>query len=331
MIFGAANLFSGPAGSAALRGWRAAVGVAVAVTVGCSGDEVGPTERLPAVATTTIVADLVREIGGPDVSVVSLMGPGIDPHLFKPSEGDIARMSRAAIVFYSGLHLEGKMTEVFERMRQLGRPTVPLAECVPVDKRLTAAGFSGVYDPHVWFDVGLWKHAASCVSEALSEHDPRHADAYRERGRRYLERLDALEAAVRRRIEQVPAQRRVLVTAHDAFAYFGRAYGIEVRGLLGVSTAAEAGAADVQELADFITERRIPAMFVESSVPERYVQALREAVESRGWQVSIGGTLFSDALGDPQTPAGSYIGTVRHNVETIVAALSEPSGAGHER
>lgn len=273
------------------------------------------------VATTNIVADLVRTIGGSQVEVETLMGPGIDPHLYKASAGDVRRMSSAEAIFYSGLHLEGKMSEILERMGERDVRTVAVAECVPGNELIESTGFSGLHDPHVWFDVGLWSRAADCVAETLAGLDPDNGAGYRERARSYVGELTELDGWVRERVELLAPDQRILVTAHDAFGYFGRAYGFEVRGLLGVSTAAEAGTSDVQELADFIVEREIPAIFVETSVPPRYVQALQEAVKAQGFAVEIGGSLYSDSLGNPGTPAGSYSGTVRENVETIVTAL----------
>jgi len=302
------------------------ISILVVVNIGCggSGGDVGNGEGMPlrVVATTTIVADLVRTIGGSDVVVESLMGPGVDPHLYKPSAGDVRKMAGAQAVFYTGLHLEGKMTEVFEQMAGRGVPTVAVAECVPEDELLGVKGYSGLYDPHIWFDVLLWTRAATCARDQLGALDPAHATDYLERGNAYIDALQELHEWVTNRIQQLPPSLRVLVTAHDAFEYFGRAYGVEVRGLLGVSTAAEAGTADVQELADFITERRIPAIFVEFSVPPRYVEALQQAVEARGIEVTIGGSLYSDALGNPDSPEATYIGTVRSNVDTIVNALA---------
>lgn len=273
------------------------------------------------VATTTIVADLVRRIGEPDVAVVSLMGAGVDPHLYEASAGDVRKMAAAAAIFYNGHHLEGKMTELFASMRGRGGKTVAVAECLPAERLVPAGGQATSSDPHVWFDVGLWAETPSCVAEALAEVFPQRAEAFRLRAEGYAAELAALDAEVRAQLAAIPAERRVLVTAHDAFAYFGRAYDIEVRGLLGISTVAEAGADAVQQLADFIAAQQLPAVFVESSVPTRSIQALAEAVASRGHRVAIGGSLFSDALGSPGTPAESYVGTVRANVTTIVAAL----------
>jgi manganese/zinc/iron transport system substrate-binding protein len=297
---------------------------AVAAVSACGGHVEAPDEdaRLRVVATTTIVGDLVRTIGGPEVELEVLMGPGVDPHLYKASAGDVRRMSSAEAIFYNGLHLEGKMTEVMDRMGERGVTTVAVGECLPADELITSAAFSGLHDPHVWFDVGLWAHATHCVADALAELVPAHADDFRDRAQAYGDELMEFDGWVHGRVRDLEPEQRVLVTAHDAFSYFGRAYGFEVYGLLGVSTASEAGTSDVKKLAHFIAERRVPAIFVETSVPPRYVQALKEAVEAQGFAVEIGGTLYSDSLGDSGTPAGTYIGTVRANVETIVTALA---------
>jgi manganese/zinc/iron transport system substrate-binding protein len=277
------------------------------------------------VATTSIVADLVRVVAGDDIQVEQLMGPGVDPHLYKPSAGDVRRMAAASAVFYNGLHLEGKMTEVLAEMNDRDITTVAVAEAVPEAQLLRPADLTGVFDPHVWFDVALWQLACDAVRDALIGLDPEHADGFRARATEYRNELEELDGWARQRLREIPEPQRVLVTAHDAFAYFGRAYDLEVRGLLGVSTAAEAGASDVQALAELISTRRIRAVFVETSVPERYIAALREAVEARGFDVDLGGSLYSDALGDPDGPAGTYVGTVRANVSTIVAALGGDS------
>jgi manganese/zinc/iron transport system substrate-binding protein len=214
------------------------------------------------------------------------------------------------------------MSEILEKVGERGSVTVAVAECVPERDLITSTDFSGLHDPHVWFDAGLWSQAAACVAETLAELDPEHAADFQECSEAYIDELKALDAWVRDEVAALDPEQRVLVTAHDAFGYFGRAYGFEVRGLLGVSTAAEAGTSDVQKLADFIVEREIPAIFVETSVPPRYVQALQEAVSARGFTVEIGGSLYSDSLGDPGSPAGTYTGTVRANVDAIVTALS---------
>lgn len=295
--------------------------------LGCEPTQDADDGRLDVVATTSMIADLAREIGGEHVDVEGLMGPGVDPHLYKASEGDVTHMSQADVVLYNGLHLEGKMTDVFEQMGGRGIPTYALAEeSIAEDSLLESAQFTGNYDPHVWFDVALWQQVARRAAEVLAEHAPEHAQTFQQNLEAYLHEMEELDAYVRQRVAQLPDSLRVLVTSHDAFGYFGRAYGFDVRGLQGISTAAEAGTADVQELADFVAERRIPALFVESSVSPRGIEAVRQAVRARGFDVSIGGTLYGDALGDPGTPAGTYLGMIRHNVDTIVQSLGGAAG-----
>ena len=301
--------------------------LALAVSLSACGQPVGRTgppdvsrRTVEAVATTGMVGDLVREIGGDRVAVTTLMGPGVDPHLYKASEGDVLTLADADVIFFNGLHLEAKMAEVLERIH--GRlVTAAVTDSIARDRLISSPQFSGSYDPHVWFDVSLWIEAGDEVRDTLVRLDPAHADVYRRNAARYLGELERLHAEVKELAASVPPEQRVLVTAHDAFGYFGRAYGFEVRGLQGISTATEAGAADVQRLADFIAERRIRAVFVESSVPQQTIRAVQEAVRSRGWEVEIGGQLFSDAMGDPGTPEGTYPGMVRSNVKTIVEAL----------
>lgn len=278
------------------------------------------------VATTGMVGDIVKNVGGNRVEVTTLMGPGVDPHLYKASEGDVARLDNADIVFYSGLHLEAKLAEVFEKMGD-HITTVAVAEQIPTDRLIVVGEGAAAYDPHVWFDVELWAMATEEVRDTLMEIDPDHAADYEARAAAYLDQLAELDAYVIAQAETVPEQQRVIITAHDAFGYFAKAYGFEVLGLQGISTAAEAGAGDVQDLADLIVERQIPALFVETSISPRAIRALQEAVASRGFEVEIGGELFSDAMGDAGTPEGTYIGMVRHNIDTIVNALRGDSAS----
>jgi manganese/zinc/iron transport system substrate-binding protein len=224
-------------------------------------------------------------------------------------------------VFYNGLHLEAAMGEVLEELDRW-KPTRAVSDSIDRRHLRSPPEFKGNYDPHVWFDVGLWERTVPVIVAALSSLDTVHAGEFAARGSAYAAELRALDAWVRMRVAQLPPERRVLVTAHDAFNYFGRAYGFEVKGLQGISTAAEAGTGDVQQLASFVASRRIPAIFVESSISPRSVQAVQAAVRARGFNVSLGGSLFSDAMGDAGTPEGTYIGMVRHNVNTIVDALS---------
>jgi len=279
--------------------------------------------RRPIRAVTTIgmISDIVRHVGGQRVQVIGLMGPGVDPHLYKATEGDVIRLLEADVVFYNGLHLEAKMGDVLERMRSRTR-TVAVTDCIDRSLLLAPPQFEGAYDPHVWFDVTLWMKAVECVRDALIDMDPGSADLYRANAQAYLAQLADLHAYVQAQAARLPPEQRVLITAHDAFNYFGRAYGFEVRGLQGISTATEAGTADVQHLADFIAQRKIRAIFVESSVSPRTIEAVQAAVQARGFNVRIGGQLFSDAMGNPGTPEGTYIGMVRHNIDTIVSALS---------
>lgn len=281
--------------------------------------------RLPVVATTGMVADVARRVGGEHVRVEGLMGPGIDPHLYKASEGDVRRLWRARLILYNGLHLEARMADVLARMNER-TPTVAVAERIDRARLLSPAGYEDSFDPHIWFDVRLWSEVVIPVRDALTRVDPARGEIYAANAEQYLAELEQLDRYVRGRVQELPAERRVLITAHDAFHYFGEAYGFEVRGLQGISTASEAGTADVQALAVLIAERRIPAVFVESSVPRRTIEAVRAAVRARDFDVSIGGELYSDALGAPDGPAGSYVGMVRHNIDTIVDALLGRSG-----
>lgn len=287
--------------------------------VASSSDLASPAVR---VATTTgMVADIVKNVGAGRVEVVSLMGPGVDPHLYKPSGGDVVKLDRADVVFYNGLHLEGRMAELFEKMARAGKPAFAVTSGIDPAQLIELAESPGHYDPHVWFDVRLWQHAARFVARALSDLDPESRELYERNAELYLKQLDELQAYVEQQLALIPPESRVLITAHDAFGYFGRRYGFEVRGLQGVSTAAEAGARNVQELAALIASRKIKAIFVESSVPLDAIEAVQAAVRARGWDVGIGGELFSDALGADGTPEGTYIGMVKHNVDTIVSAL----------
>lgn len=276
------------------------------------------------VATTGHVADVARNVGGERVVVSALMGPGVDPHLYKASAGDVMTIQRADVVFYGGLHLEGRMIEIFERLART-KPTYAITTGIPVEKLLTPPEFQGSHDPHVWFDPTLWSYTADTVAEKLSELDPKSAQLYRNNADRYKQQLAELDEYVRQELGKIPPEARVLITAHDAFGYFGARYGLDVRGLQGISTASEAGAADVQTLAEFIASRKIRAIFVESSVPQATIEAVQAAVRSRNYQVAIGGELFSDALGEADTPEGTYIGMFRANADTISKALAPQS------
>lgn len=301
------------------------ISLALVVTACGRAGETAPSDfsQRPIRAVTTIgmITDIVQNVGGERVQVTGLMGPGIDPHLYSASEGDVTRLREADVVFYNGLHLEAQMASVLERVGEAGMLTVAVTDDIDRDLLLAPPEFEGNYDPHVWFDVTLWMTATETVRDSLMEMDPQHGEVYRQNAEAYLAELETLHQYVLEQAARVPEQQRVLVTAHDAFNYFGRAYGFEVRGLQGISTASEAGTADVQNLARFIAERQIPAVFIESSVPQRNIEAVQAAVRAQGFDVVIGGELFSDAMGNPGTEEGTYQGMVRHNVDTIVSAL----------
>jgi manganese/zinc/iron transport system substrate-binding protein len=285
------------------------------------------TREIKVVTTIGQIGDVVKNIAGDRVDLVELMGPGIDPHLYRASEGDVVSLADADIVFYNGLHLEAKMADVFEKMRG-SVTTVAVTDEIDRDELLNPPEFEGAYDPHVWFDVSKWRSVTEVIRDSFVDIDPEHAELYEDNARDYLAELEELDRYVAERAQLVLEEKRVLITAHDAFNYFGEAYDFEVRGLQGISTASETGTADLSGLADFIVEREIPAIFVETSVPQRFVEALREAVAARGSEVSIGGSLYSDAMGDAGTPEGTYIGMVRHNIDTIVAGLAGRSLGG---
>jgi manganese/zinc/iron transport system substrate-binding protein len=277
--------------------------------------------KLNIVTTTGMIADIAKNVGGEYVEVTSLMGPGVDPHLYKASEGDIRRLQEANLIFYNGLHLEAQLGEVLEKMNDFNITTVAVADEIDPAILLSHPQYDDAFDPHIWFDVTLWMQAVRRVQATLSETDPAHKSAYEANASAYLMELEELHQYVLDQAQTIPVEKRVIITAHDAFSYFGRAYGFEVRGLQGISTESQAGTADVQALVSFIVEKQIPAIFVESSVPQRNVEAVQAAVQSQGFDVQIGGSLFSDAMGGEGTPEGTYVGMVRHNIDTIVAAL----------
>lgn len=284
-------------------------------------------DKIKVTTTVGMIADIVKNVGGDRVEVTGLMGPGIDPHLYKASAGDVGKLDGADVIFYGGLELEGRMTDTLVRIARAGKLTVPVSEDIPEDRLREPAEFQGKYDPHIWFDVTLWMEAAKTVETQLAMYEPESEQLFQANLDVYLGQLEELHMYVQQQIDRIPEGQRVLITAHDAFGYFGDQYDMDVRGIQGTSTATEASANDIQELADFIAERRIPAIFVESSVPPATIEALREAIRSRGFDVTIGGELFSDAMGKDGTPEGTYDGMVRHNVDTIVSALAPTAPA----
>ncbi len=276
---------------------------------------------LHVVATTSMLADAARQVAGDRARVTSLMGPGVDPHLFKPSPGDMRLLSSANLVLYNGLHLEGRLADALVKLART-RPLVQATESIPEDRLREPPEFDGHYDPHVWFDPELWVFVVERIREALAEVDPSGSDAYATNAAAYIEQLRSLHEWTTEQLAAVPAHARVLVTAHDAFGYFGRAYAFEVLAVQGISTDSEASVRDINRLVDTLIERRIPGVFIESSVPRKAVEALVQGCKSRGHAVAIGGELYSDALGPEGSGAATYIDMVRHNVRTIASALT---------
>ncbi len=281
------------------------------------------------VATTGMVADIVREVAGDRAVVEGLIGEGVDPHLYRPTRDDVAALQDADMVFYSGLLLEGRMTDTLVRLARKGKAVHAVTEEIPEESLLEPEDAEGHFDPHVWMDPGAWKRAVDVVAEALAQFDPEGADGHRSRAAAYSEQVEELDAWAREALSSIPAERRVLVTAHDAFSYFGRAYELEVRGIQGLSTESEAGLQDINRLVDLLVDRGISAVFVETSVASKNVRALVEGARSRGHEVAIGGELFSDAMGPTGTYTGTYLGMIDHNVTTVVHALGgevDPTG-----
>lgn len=307
--------------------WTALGSLVVALPGCASGPPVFEKPPVRVVCTTTMIADMVNRVGGDRVTVDTLMGPGIDPHRYQPTAGDRAKIGRAHLVFFNGLHLEGKMTDTFEKSSGRIRGYAVTALLDRAELRHADVD-GGEHDPHVWFAVPLWSKCVPVVRDALVALDPAGRDTYERSAAEYVKELDALDREVRAELAQVsPTDKRVLVTSHDAFGYFGRAYGFEVRGLQGVSTASESGTKDVKDLVDFLCKNKVPAVFTETSVPEAGLKTVLDACKrDHSHTVSLVGgedALYSDALGGPGTPGQNYVGMVRHNVSVIVRALAK--------
>ena len=291
----------------------------LAITILSCKKEKQANGKLNIVTTTTMITDLVKNVGGEHINLQGLMGSGVDPHLYKASEGDVTKLSDADIIFYNGLHLEGKLVEVFEKMKNI--KTIAVADALDKNTLIGSEYFASNYDPHIWFNLDYWKLATQFVVKTLSEAIPNQKTTFEANGKTYIEKLNTLQTKLKTTISILSKEQRILVTAHDAFNYFGKAFDFEVVGLQGLSTATEAGVQDVQKLAAFIIENNVKSIFVESSVPKRTIEALQAAVKSKNHEVTIGGTLYSDALGNADSKEGTYIGMFEHNVNTIVNAL----------
>lgn len=277
--------------------------------------------RLCIVCTTTMVADAVRSLCDEDVQVISLMGPGVDPHLYRPKEGDVHRLLAADVVVYQGIHLEGKMNHALESMRAY---TNVIQATKSIDRSLLLASeFDDLYDPHIWHEVTLWQEVVRYLADQLSLLDPVYREVYQKNKNSYFNELTLLDYELREQINTIDEQDRILVTAHDAFAYYGRAYGIEVLGLQGLSTESDIGIKDVQNMANYIVNSRIQAIFLETSIAPKSMHALEQAVTHKGWYVIVGPALYSDALGAPDDVSGTYVGMMRYNTHAIVRTICD--------
>lgn len=279
--------------------------------------------KLTVVATTGQIADAVRNVAGDSVNLVNLLGPGIDPHTYVATEGDLSTFQEADVIFYNGLRLEAQMDRVLTQIGQRGEVTVVgVADSLDPANLLNWEPESGLpYDPHVWNDVQLWKQVVDVIRDTLIQVDAANSATYSRNATAYLAELDALHTYISDQAATIPTERRILVTAHDAFGYFARAYGFQVEAVQGISTEAEASAADIQALAEIVINGNVPAIFIETTISPRTIEAVQEAVRAAGREVELGGSLYSDALGAPDSPAGTYIGMMRQNIDTIVAAL----------
>ncbi len=306
---------------------QAATLLAAALLAACIGlaSLPGRAAELTVVATIAQIGEPLGQIAGDRARVVTLLGEGVDPHLYKPTRSDVAKVARAEIVLWTGLNLEAQMAGLFARLSAT-KPVVAVAEHVPVEHRIGLG--DGAHDPHIWMDPSLWRMALQAAVDTLAEADPEGADAYRRRADAYFAQVDAVVSYTDRVIASIPAAARTMVTAHDAFAYFGRRYDLEVLGIQGISTESEAGLHRVEQLVDVLVEKRLPAVFVETSVSDRNLRALMEGAAARGHTVSIGGQLFSDAIGAPGTYEGTYLGMLDHNATAIARALGGQAPQG---
>ncbi|AOK91768.1 MULTISPECIES: metal ABC transporter solute-binding protein, Zn/Mn family [Paenibacillus] len=278
-------------------------------------------QKIKATATIGMISDIVGKVGGNHVEVTGIMKSGVDPHLYKASQGDMRKLDQADVIFYNGLHLEGKMQDILEKISKQ-KPVIPVSKNIAQDQlRAGSPEMGSEHDPHIWFNVQNWMSAVETVRDELSALDAVHAEEYKANAEAYLTELRELDDYTRKQIASIPEAQRVLVTAHDAFGYFGDAYHIQVRGLQGMSTESEAGSQDVTKLRDYLVEHKIKAIFVESSVPRKAIDAVIQGAAQQGHTIKVGGELYSDAMGEEGTEDGTYIGMVKHNVNTIVKAL----------
>lgn len=278
-------------------------------------------KKFTIVTTVGMVTDITRTVAGDRAEVVGLLGEGVDPHLYKPTRSDIQKLMNADVILYSGLLLEGKMTDSLIRAATAGKKVYAVTELLDEKFLLEPEDFKGHQDPHVWMDPIAWSKAVEVVRDKLSEYDPPGKDSYYANAAAYLKQLEELDAYAKKVLSSVPEKQRVLVTAHDAFNYFGRRFGFEVVGIQGISTESEAGLKDIERIVKLLVDRKVGAVFVESTVSDRNIKALLAGAKAQGHEVKIGGQLFSDAMGAPGTYEGTYIGMIDHNVTIIARAL----------
>ena len=304
-----------------MKHYIGAIGLFV-LLFGCSGEGLSTNEEKKGtvVATTGQIADAIEEISGDHLAVTALMGPGVDPHLYKATQSDLKLLEEAEVIFYNGLHLEGQMLDIFEQMAE-EKTVLAVAENLDENDLIADDGDTKLYDPHIWFEIELWKEVVAGIGDTLVKEYPEFKDEFEENESAYLKELEELKTYVQNRVSEVSEDQRILVTAHDAFNYFGTSLGFDVRGLQGLSTDSEYGVRDVQEMVDFLVANNIKAIFVESSVSDKAMNAVIEGAKQKGLEVVIGGELFSDAMGAKGTEEGTYLGMYKHNVDTIVDAL----------
>jgi manganese/zinc/iron transport system substrate-binding protein len=312
-----------------MRGTATAIAAAFAsaalglLMTGCqkSAEDHSPAGTYNVVATVGMIADIVRNVAGERAHVSGMIGEGVDPHLYKPNTSDVKALQAADVIFYNGLMLEGKMADVLVRVARTGKPVYAVTDAIIDQGNYVLTNKDQRYDPHVWMDVQGWIRATQVVADSLAEYDPMQADDYHQNAKRYTAELEKLDAYAKTTLNSIPESKRVLVTAHDAFNYMARAYGLKVKGIQGLSTESEAGVKDIENLVAFLVDHDIPAVFVESSVSDKNVRALVEGTKARGHDVIVGGELFSDAMGGSGTYEGTYVGMIDHNVTTIARAL----------
>lgn len=274
------------------------------------------------VCTTSIIADVVKNIGGNAIDVIPLMGPGIDPHLYKPVESDVAKIASADIIFYNGLHLEAKLADLLEQL-SISQTTIAVTKDIPLKKLIAVDSYNQIFDPHVWFDINLWIYAVNTISQTLIQKFPAHKKLLKNNTKKYIKQLRNLLKQTQQIMLTIPAEKRILITGHDAFSYFGRLYNCKVIGLQGISTESSPGAYDIAKIIQLICDLNIPAIFIETSIPIKNILAVQEGVAAQGKKINCGGELYSDALGPTNSPGRNYIDMIMHNVTTIACALQK--------